>query len=97
MVRAGNGAQLLFPLALDPRRFGGVAKKGLLVGGDVVADGSERDAHKKNGCNCGGAIHLSPRTKGVFCLKERRIGNEGMQVNHNNGSLLQRMVLDMRM
>jgi len=73
IFRARNSAKLLFPLALDPRRFGGVAEERLLVGGNVIADGSERDAHKENGCNCGGAIHYSPRTKGVFCLKTERL------------------------
>ena len=73
IVRAGYGAQLLFPLALDPRRLGGVAEKGLLVGGDMIADGSERDAHKENGCDCGGAFHGSPRMRVVFCLKAEKL------------------------
>ncbi len=69
IVRAGNGAEFLFPLAFGARRFGGVAEERLFVGGHMVADRSKRLDHGENGCNCDGAIHCSPRRKGVLCLK----------------------------
>jgi len=47
IVRAGNGAQFFFPLAFGAGRFGGVAEERLLVGGDVVADGSSEVLTKR--------------------------------------------------
>jgi hypothetical protein len=40
IVRAGNGAEFLFPLAFGAGRFGGVAEERLLVGDDMAAYGS---------------------------------------------------------
>ena len=47
IVRAGNGAELFFPLALGARRFGGIAEERLLVGNDVTANGRESQASKQ--------------------------------------------------
>ena len=73
IVRAGKGAELLFPLALRPRRFGGVTEQRLLVGDYVTADRSKREAHKENGCNSDGTVHCSPRMERVFCLKASKL------------------------
>ena len=64
VLRAGNGAELLFPLAFDAGRLGGIAEERLLVGGDVAPERSKRDSRKKNGCNGDGAIHDPPRMRG---------------------------------
>src|SRR2546429_9997534 len=63
ILRAGNGAQFLFPLAFGAGKFGGVAKKRLLVSDDVMADRSKRDAGKENGSKDDTAGHELPPKK----------------------------------
>ncbi len=41
ILRAGNGAQLFFPLAFGAGRFRGVAKERLIVGDHVAAEWSK--------------------------------------------------------
>jgi hypothetical protein len=44
VVRARDGAELFFPLALGARRLRGISIERLLVGDDVMADRREREA-----------------------------------------------------
>ena len=60
IVRAGNGAELLFPLALRPRRFCRVAEQRLLVGSDMIAEGREREAGKRKDGEKSLAVHAFP-------------------------------------
>jgi len=60
IVRAGDGAELLFPLALRPRRLDRVAEQGLLAGGDMVAEGREREAGRTKDREKSVAVHAFP-------------------------------------
>src|SRR6266436_2398846 len=60
IVRAGDGAEFLFPLALRPRRFGRVAEQRLLVGSDMVAERRERETGKRKDREKSVAVHAFP-------------------------------------
>jgi len=56
----------------------------VLVGGNVIADGSQTDDHKEECMQLGGAI-IFPRTKGRILTEGAEDGNEGMQSSITNG------------
>jgi hypothetical protein len=87
LFRTGDFAQLFFPLPLGPRRIGGVAGEGLIVGGNSwgTVETGEGQGHGAEGGESDGraAIHVSSPEGAAILPQEARVGKaEKQSIQH---------------